>query len=341
MVKKLIPILSLAGVLAAQTPAPKPAAPVKVPAPAGPASAKKSALSKADLEAYVRHLFVWPEGITVDIKDQKPGPMPGYYEVSVRGISGAQMQDEKFYISYDGQRIIRGLVYDIAANPFKPELDKIKTEGQPAFGTPGAPVVIAEFSDYECPYCREQSKSLRDNLLKAFPTEVRLYYFDYPLEQIHPWARPAARAGRCVFKQSASTYWDFHDWIFDKQADINADNLTAKVLEFAKTKSDLDAAQLNSCIESKDTEKEVDRSQLIGQSLSVNQTPTIFVNGRRLGGVSSWPDLKYVIDFEIGYQKTAKNAGEDCGCDVRLPTFGGAAPDAKPGSLQSAPAKKK
>ncbi len=330
MLKRFVLLVMSALLATAQTPAPKPAAPA-------PEAKKKSALNKADLEAYVRHLFVWPEAITVEIKDQKPGPMPGYYEVAVRGVSGAQMQNDTFYVSYDGQRIIRGLVYDVAANPFKPELDKIKTEGQPSFGTPGAPVVIAEFSDYECPYCREQSKSLRDNLMKAFPKEVRLYYFDYPLEQIHPWAKPAAMGGRCVFNQSVSSYWDFHDWIFDKQSEITAENLKAKILDFAKTKSDLDTAKLTSCMDTKATEKDVDRSVVIGQNLSVNQTPTIFVNGRRLAGVSSWPDLKFVIDFEIGYQKTAKNAGEDCGCDVRLPIFGDT-PGAKPGSLQ--PAKK-
>jgi len=333
MLQKFVLFVISAALLVAQTAVPK--------ASPSASSPRKSALSKTDLEAYVRHLFVWPEGITVEIKDQKPGPMPGYYEVSVRGVSGPQMQNETFYISFDGQRIIRGLVYDIAANPFKPELDKIKTEGQPSMGTPGAPVVIAEFSDYECPYCREQSKTLRENLLKIFPKDVRLYFFDYPLEQIHPWAKPAAMAGRCVFKQSLASYWEFHDWIFDKQSEITADNLKSKILDFAKTRQDLDATQLTGCMDSKETEKDVDRSVVMGQTLSVNQTPTIFVNGRRLAGASSWPDLKFVIDYEIGYQKTAKNAGDDCGCDVRLPIFGGDAPAAKPGSLQAAPAKKK
>ena len=54
----------------------------------------------------------------------------------------------------------------------------------------------------------------------------------------------------------------------------------------------------------------------------------MFVNGRRLIGTVSWPDLKRVIDYEIEYQKTAKNAGEDCGCEVKLPTPGMSAPTA-------------
>jgi len=55
-----------------------------------------------------------PDPITITISDPAAGPMPGYYEVKVRGTNGAQMQDETFFISFDGQKIIRGVVYDIA-----------------------------------------------------------------------------------------------------------------------------------------------------------------------------------------------------------------------------------
>jgi protein-disulfide isomerase len=324
----LITLASAALVVLAQAPAPKTAA---APAAATP---KKSALNKADLEAYLRHLYVWPPPIVVTIQDPSGAPMPGYYEVKVRGVSGAQMQDETFFVSFDGQKIIRGVVYDVSQNPFKNENEKIKTSGRPGLGTAGAPVVIAEFSDFQCPFCREEAKTIRENLLKSYPKEARLYFFDYPLEQIHPWAKPAAIAGRCVFKQSASAFWDFHDFAFEHQAELTADNLQAKVLDFAKGVKDLNVDDLKGCMVSKATESEVNASIAIGQSLGVNQTPTVFVNGRRLGGVTNWTDLKFVIDYEIGYQKTAKNAGEDCGCDVTLPSFGGTDKPAAPGKLK-------
>lgn len=326
MRRNLILIFLAAFAAFAQT-APKPKA-------AAPAEKGPSALSKPELEAYLRHLFVWPDPIQVTIADPKQGPMPGFYQVDIRGTSGAQMQDESFYVSYDGKKIVRGIVYDISQNPFKPEIDKLKTELRPSIGTPGAPVVIAEFSDFECPYCRELAKTLRENLLKTYPKEVRLYYFDYPLVQLHPWARAAAMAGRCVFHQSATAFQDYSDWIFENQGDVTAENLKDKVVEFAKSKAkDVDSAELISCIDSKSTESDVDQTLAIGQSLSVNQTPTLFINGRRLAGATAWEQLKYIIDYEIGYQKTAKNAGEDCGCSVTLPTFG--APTAGPPTLQT------
>jgi len=321
----ILVLTGAAAVFAQKTPAQKTPAQKtpeqKTPQPKG--GPQPSALSKPALEAYLRHLFVWGDTIQVRIDDPKPGPMPGYYEVGIHGTSGNQMQDETFYVSFDGKKIIRGSVYDISQNPFRNELDKIKTDLQPSFGTPGAPVVIAEFSDFECPYCRELAKTLRENLVKTYPKEARVYFFDFPLEQIHPWAKPAAIAGRCVFRQSASAYQDYSDWIFENQKDITAENLKAKVLDFAKTKpTDLKADELTSCIDTRATEAEVNKTIALGQSLGVNQTPTLFINGRRLPGASPWEQLKYVIDYEIGYQKTAKNAGEDCGCDVSLPTFG-------------------
>ena len=110
--------------------------------------------------------------------------------------------DEVFYLSADGTRLIRGAVYDIEVNPFAKDLAKIKTDLQPSMGTPGAPVVIVVYSDFQCAYCREAAKMLRENLLKSYPKEVRLYFKDFPLDQIHPWARPASIAGRCVFRQN-------------------------------------------------------------------------------------------------------------------------------------------
>jgi protein-disulfide isomerase len=280
---------------------------------------KKSALDKATLEAYVRHLFIWGAPVQVKIGDAKPSQLPGFAEVKVTAMAGAASQEEIFYVSKDGQKFIRGIVFDVAANPFKPELDKIKTQFEPSFGTPGAPVVIVVFSDFQCPYCREEAKMLRDNLPGAYPKQVRVYFKDYPLDQIHPWARTAAIAGRCVFRQNAAAFWEYHDWIFDKQAEITPENVKAKVLEFAAAKK-LDALQIGQCLESKATEADVNRTTAEARALGINSLPTLFINGRRIAAQIAWPNLRQIVDFEIEYQKTAKNAGEDCGCEVKVPS---------------------
>jgi len=321
MLRKLTIVLAAATALAAQT---APTAPGKPPAnkatPDKP-QIDKPQIDKVKLEAYLRHLFVWPPPIELAIGDPQPGPMPGFYEVKIRGSQGNASQEETFYVSKDGRKIVRGSVFDIGQNPFKSDLDRLKTEYQPSIGTPGAPVVLVEFSDFECPFCREQARMLRENLLAAYPKEVRLYYMNFPLESLHPWAKAAAMMGRCIFHQNAAAFWDYHDWIFEHQEEITPENLKDKVLEFAAAKG-IDKEQLSKCIDSRATEEEVDKTKAEGKALEVSSTPTMFVNGRKMVGTLQWADLKRVIDYEIEYQKTAKNAGEDCGCSVALPMPG-------------------
>jgi protein-disulfide isomerase len=301
---RLLLSLFVAGICLAQTPAAPP---------------KKSALDKATLEAYVRHLFVMDKRITIKVDDPKPSEsLPGFMDVSVRASMGQQSQDFQFLVSKDGSKILQGTVYDVAQNPFKSENDKIKTAFEPNLGAPNADVVLVEFSDFQCPYCKEEAKMIRENLVKAYPTGVRLYFKTFPIESLHPWAKPAAIASRCVFKQQPAGFWNFHDWVFENQASITPENLKEKINEWAKGQKGLDAAQLGACMASPAAAAEVDDIVAQGKALSVDRTPTLFVNGRRIASSIDWPNLKSVIDFELEYQKTAKNAGENCGCDTSL-----------------------
>jgi protein-disulfide isomerase len=325
--------LCIATLALAQAPARKPAQ-KKSAAPAKAAAAQslpalpiiqKSALDKPTFEAYVRHLMAWFPPIEVKISDPEPAAtLPGFFEVKARGSLGQASQEEMFLVSKDGKRIVRGLVYDIDSNPFKPELDKLKTEFQPSMGTPGATVILVVFTDFQCPYCKDEAKMLRQNLLQAYPKQVRLYFKDFPLQQIHDWAKTASIAGRCIFRQDAGSFWTYHDWIYENQANLTKDNFKTKLLEWVKDK-EIDSLQLARCLETRATEADVDKNIADGRALGVNSTPTMFLNGRRLVGQLSWQQLKQLIDGEIEYQKMARNAGEDCGCDTKLdvPGMGG------------------
>jgi protein-disulfide isomerase len=278
----------------------------------------KPGVDKVALETYIRHLLAVIPEVQVKIDDPKPSPVPNLEQVDVHFIYGARTQDETFYVTKDGHRIIRGYIYDLAQNPFKEDLDKLKTSLSPSFGAAGAPVVLVLFSDFECPNCKEEAKTLRQNLPGAFPKDVRVYFKDFPLEQLHPWAKPAAMAGQCVFRENPAAFWQFHDWIYEHQSEITPDNLKAKVLEFAQTVKDLDGMQLGRCIDSKATEADVDASIAQGKSLKIDATPTMFLNGRRLIGNYPWQNLQQIINGELNYQKTAKNAGEKC-CELKIP----------------------
>jgi len=290
------------GLLQAQTEAPKP----------------KSAFDKQVMADYVRHLVPYGPQVTIVVADPKPSGVSGFKEVSIKASLGAVSEERQYMVSDDGQKILVATVYDVKSHPFKPELDKLKTDFQPSIGTPGASVVVVIFSDFECTYCREEAKMLREKLVQAYPTEVRLYFKDFPLSQIHPWARPAAIAGRCVFKQKPALFWDYHDYMFENQATVNEANLKEKIGEFAKSKA-LDMEALTACVAGKAAEAEVDKSITEARSLGISSTPTLFVNGRRIAGSIKWEGLQQLIDIELGYQRVNKNAGEQC-CQVTLST---------------------
>ncbi len=279
---------------------------------------KKSALDKPTLEAYVRHLYVMDSTVTVQVGDPKPSDLPGFYEVVVSASAGNAHQDFPFLVSKDGAKIVQGNFYDVSQNPFKKDLDNLKTAGAPNFGTQGAPVVIVEFSDFECPYCQKEAKVLRQNLLDTYPSQVHFYFKEFPLTTLHPWAKAAAIASRCVYGQKSDEFWKYHDWVFDNQSEITPENLKDKVLGWAKGEKDLDSLKLAACMDNKATEGEVDKDIAEGHALGVDSTPTLFINGRRIASAAEWPTLHAIIDEEIVYQKTAKNAGEDCGCAVKL-----------------------
>ncbi|HUB79789.1 MAG TPA: thioredoxin domain-containing protein [Bryobacteraceae bacterium] len=281
-------------------------------------SEKKTAFDKAYLETYIRHLWILLPTDTVAVSDPKPSDVPGMDEVHVKITRGPASGDELLYVTKDGTRILQGMAYDVTANPFKKDLDKLKTSFQPSLGTPGATVVMVLFSDFECPHCKVEANMLRQNLISAFPTQVRLYFIDFPIEQLHPWARPAADAGRCVFHQDAGAFWEYYDWIYAHQESITADNLKSIIDIWAKDRKDINGPQLDACMANKETDKEVGDEIEKAKTMDVTGTPTVFVNGRRVSNSVEWPTLKGMIENEIEYQKTAKNAGEDCGCETKL-----------------------
>jgi protein-disulfide isomerase len=283
------------------------------------APSKKSAFDKSQFESYIRQVELLPEALQMTVGDPKPSAFPGWKEVPVDVTTQNGLVPLHYFVSNDGQLIVKGAIFDVNKNPFQPELDKLKTDLQPSFGAPGAPVVMVVFSDFQCPNCKEEAKILRDNIQKTFPKEVRVYFKDFPLEKMHPWAKASAMAGRCVFRQNAPAFWDYFDWIYEHQSEILPDNLKTKVLGWAQTKG-LDTEKLTQCIDSKATEKEVDRELAEGRSLQVNGTPTTFINGRSITGTVPWPAMEQIIRREIGYQQASGNAGEKC-CEVSIPSL--------------------
>lgn len=282
-------------------------------------AAQKSAFDKATLESYLRHVELWVPQVTVKIDDAKPSTeVPGFFDVWVHASYNNATKDELYYVSKDGHTVIKGAAYNINKNPFQGNIDKLKTDGQPSFGPANAPVTLVVFSDFECPFCKEEASVLRENVAMTFPDKVRVYFKDFPLDSIHPWARTASIAGRCVYRQNPAAFWDYFDWAYQNQEQITADNISAKMQQFAMDKN-LDGVQLGRCVDTKASEPDVDRNVADGHVLQVSATPTVFLNGRKLEGGVQWQVLEQLINLELDRTKAAAAASPDKCCEVTLP----------------------
>ena len=284
-----------------------------------PAQTPKSALDKKAFAEYMRQVELLPPQMEVRVLEPKATGFPNFVEVPVEVVTPNGVLSVRYFASMDGRLIVKGTIFDVNKHPFQPELDKLKTDKAPMMGSAAAPVTIVVFSDFQCPNCKDTAKVLKENLLKTFPKEVKLHFKNYPLEQLHPWAKTAAIAGRCVYNQNPALFWDFHDWVFEYQSDMLPDNLRTKAIGWADTKN-LDSAKLGQCIETKATEADVNREIAEGRSLQISGTPTIYINGRPVPGSLPWQQLEQVIRREVGFQEAAAKAAEKC-CEVSLPSL--------------------
>jgi protein-disulfide isomerase len=280
--------------------------------------AAKSAFDKATVEAYLRNVELYQPVVTAKVDDAKPSKdLPGFFDVVVHWSANGFTKDELVYVSKDGHQIIRGDVYDVNKNPFQGNLDKLKVDNQPSFGPANAPVTLVVFSDFQCPVCKEEAAVLRQNVAATFKDKVRVYFKDYPLESLHPWAKSAAVAGRCVFKQNPAAFWDYFDWAYENQGAIGLDNFNSKFQSFA-TEKGLDGMQLGRCVENKAAEAEVNHEMDEGRALKLDSTPTMFMNGRELVGGIPWSNVEALINIELDHQAKSTEADKDC-CTISLP----------------------
>lgn len=308
----------LPGLVFAQAPKPKKATPATPAKPAATTPPTASAFDKATLEKYLRHQFLLPPTLQVIVHEPKPSELPSMKLVEVTVTDGAAMRQQvQFYVSNDGTHLVQGKVFDIRESPFAGDLKLLKTANQPRLGPATAPVTVVVFSDFQCQYCREEAKSLRTNLKGVYGENVQLVFKDFPLEQIHPWAKQAAIIGRCVYRANADKFWEFHDWIFEAQPTLTAETVKNKSLEFANAKG-LDTLQLTQCVDAKATEADIEANANDARGLQITSTPTLFVNGRRMVGNIPWEQLRAVLDYELDYAKKNPPKKDEACCEVKL-----------------------
>jgi protein-disulfide isomerase len=270
------------------------------------ASTPEQAQILQSTEAFVRNLYAWGPEFKVRLGPMTPSASPDFYLVPVHVTINGQTDTGTVYVSKDGKTFLRGEMYDLSSNPFAENLAHLNIEGNPAIGPGDARVTIVEFSDFECPHCRELFKTLK-TLETQYP-QVRVVYKDFPLTQIHPWAETASIGARCAYIQSPSAFWKVHDSIFESQDLISPENLWEKLLGFAST-AGLDADAFKACMSSPEAKQAVEANHADGEALNVNSTPTLFVNGRMLPSADK-ALLEQYIKYELLARPLVKTTGK-------------------------------
>ena len=278
----------------------------QAPSAAPAASSAQSPIQKT-VEAYLRNLYAFDADTIVKIGAPKDIGVQGLLEIDVEVKIGENQQTGKVYITKDGKYMFRGELSDLSKDPMADNRAQLQTKDSPSIGPANASVTLVEFSDFECPVCRALHDALR-GMLPNYP-QLRVVFKDFPLEQIHPWARTAALAGRCAYQQNPAAFWKMYDFIYDGQDLISAENAWGKMTDFAN-QSGLNADAFKACMASPEAGAAVDANRANGILLEVGSTPTMFVNGRRIVGADPHT-LEQYIKYELDQQKAQKAASKN------------------------------
>lgn len=166
----------------------------------------------------------------------------------------------------------------------------IPVSGSPEKGPQNAQITLVEFSDFQCPYCIAAVPQIYA-LMKAYPTQVKLIFKQFPLET-HAQAEMAATAAVAAHKQGK--FWAMHDAMFAHHDDLSRN----AILTLAK-ENGLDVERFQTDIDSTEVHETVVRDVQDGNKAGVEGTPTIFVNGQRYNGPIVFDALKPVFDAQL------------------------------------------
>lgn len=193
----------------------------------------------------------------------------------------AKVQTTAFFVTPDGEHAIAGDgVVPFGATPFAAMRKVLEARADGAArGATSKGLLLVEFSDLECPHCKEAQGTM-DQLVKDFPN-ARVIYQSFPLVQIHPFAFKAAAYGYCVQKQKNDAYFTYAAAVYDTQAALTAETADA-TLNNAVTKAGLDPAAVATCAATQAIKDQVNASIKLAEEVGVNQTPTLAVNGHLL-----------------------------------------------------------
>jgi len=180
-----------------------------------------------------------------------------------------------------------------AVTPKQLDPQRIYPDGEPSSAS-GAPLTIVGFFDFQCPFSKETSSTIRE-MQAIYKDRVNFVFRNFPLIEIHPEAMLAAQAGECAHLQNK--FWQMHDKLFLSQ------NFTETNLKLYAQEIGLDETKFAECLSSSQSKGQVLKDLMDGELLGVRGTPTWFINNQKIEGAISKDAFKKIIDFLLAGQK--------------------------------------
>jgi protein-disulfide isomerase len=280
------------------------------------------------VERQVRSHYALPSDVKVVVGPLRPSEFANYDALTVTISSSNKKQDFEFLLARDHKALVRFTKFDLTGDPYAEIMKKIAVGGRPTRGNINAKVTVVNYDDFECPFCSQMHTTLFPGLFKEYGDRVLFIYKDYPLEEIHPWAVHAAVNANCLAAQNGDAYWDYADYLHHNADEVTTEykekgraasaalgkvskeeadkvykekGLEAASAELDKSatlqaqKHNLDVAKLQACVKAQN-DKAVRASMHEGDSVGVDATPTMFVNGQKLDGAVPVDEVRAALD---------------------------------------------
>lgn len=172
--------------------------------------------------------------------------------------------------------------------------------GMAVLGRADAPVTIVEFSDYQCPYCRQYALQTLPKIKETYidTGQVRYLFKDYPLPS-HPSAQKAAEAAHCAGAQGA--FWEMHARLFESQSTWSQQGQEGAIDAFVRYAKELglEDVAFRACLEGGQFGEQIRQDQWEGEQAGVYGTPSFLVNDQLLAGAYPFETFQEIIEAKL------------------------------------------
>ena len=259
---------------------------------------------KAKIQRQIQAQYDLPSDVTVDVGPRRPSDFPTYDTVTITLAGREHEQKVDFLLSQDGKILAKVTKLDLTKDIYTERMNAIDLSGRPVRGNPNAKVTLVNYDDLECPFCSRMHSTLMQEILPQYGDRIKIVYKDFPLP-MHPWAEHSANDANCLAAENGAAFWDYADYVHANQRAIgNGQDMTKSTAELDRIALDLgkkynaDMPRLQACLKSQ-PDKTLKASKAEGESLGLNATPTMYINGQKLEGAVDADEVRAVIDAQL------------------------------------------